>query len=79
MATLTIPRLLAARKDGPPKRVRVRLHQPEPAQPGPDAAPVADEPWHHCYATQVDQHGNTVRNELSWHPCTCEIGSPHDE
>ncbi len=76
MAITTIPRLLAARP-ARPKRVRVRVHQPDP--PATAAEPGTDEPWHPRYATQDDGHGNRIRNEKSWRRCTCPIGDEHDE
>lgn len=78
MAITTIPRLAGARKDRPPKRVRVRVHQPKP-DPQPD--PATDRPSHHRLNTKVVEQRPGLRVAVpdpeSWETCYCEIGRNH--
>lgn len=78
MAITTMPRLLAARKDRPPKRVRVRVHQPKPQ---PEPTPATDNPGHHRFGTKVVEQRPglrvTVPDPESWETCYCEIGRNH--
>ena len=46
-------------------------------KPPPPTPP--EEPWHKCYGSQDDGHGNKVRNWTNWRSCTCPIGDDHDD